>query len=134
MGHKSGHAWLTLKPEQRVDGFQDGPGRPGDRRGYRPCHRRQPSRGEDPVDEFPQRCRLSLADEKRSPGGEGVVVQGVGRQEVGTRRVIDVGRVDQVRPVADASQGASAGLPQEARNDVVVAWAPDQVRPQGHGA
>ena len=53
--------------------------------------------------------------------------------QVGLRGIVDVGRVDHVVAVADETQASSARAFDQARQQLVVAHAPDQARPQRNG-
>ena len=94
---------------------------------------RRADRAQQCVDDLAHRSRLAVADEVRAAGAGGARREMVERIEVRLRGVVDVGGVDAVVAVADEAQAAGARALDQARQQLVVARAPDQARAQRDG-
>src|SRR5690606_8520710 len=91
---------------------------------------RRAGRGQQRVDDLAHRFGFAVADEVRAPGAGGAgreVVEGV---EVRLGGIVDVGGVDQVVAAADQAQASGTRTLGQAREDLLVADAPDQARAQ----
>ncbi|MBI2205500.1 MAG: hypothetical protein HYU41_16760 [Candidatus Rokubacteria bacterium] len=114
-------------------GFQDGAERARHGVGQAPRDRRQAEPREELVQKVPEDHGLALTDEVALAGDGRTGLEPVGRKQVRVSRVLDVRDVHLVPAVADDDDLAGACALHDARNQVVVAGAPDEVRPERRG-
>ena len=133
-GDEAGHGRFAGKERQDTpDGFKNGAGGAG--RGQRNAafNSGTAQAKEEGVDPCPEDDGCAVGDEVgAATGGMGGVGEGVEGEQVGGGGVADVGEVDVIRAVADDAQAVGAG--EDARDEVRIASAPDEVRTQGGDA
>src|SRR3546814_1074448 len=96
--------------------------------GDRLVHGRRPRRAQQAVDGFARGFRLAVADEVGASGARRTDRKMLERIEVRLRGVVDVGGVDDVVAIADETQPPGLRALDQARQQLVVARAPDQAR------
>ncbi len=128
-GEEPRHRGFLLSPRQDVGQLQKAGG--GERHGQRDraLDRRQAGGFEKVVDHIPERDRFALGHEI-SPARDGRAgLEPVGGEQMGFGGVVDIDRIDQRIAPADPPELSAPGAGENPRQQIVVAGAPDQVRP-----
>lgn len=126
-------ARLGLEAQDAVEGFEDHASGVGDGRWNGAGDGRESGGGEDAIDEGPEREGFAVGEKIGAAGDGGIREKFFGGEEMRVGGVVEVDRVHEVRAVAEAAELSGASAREDARDEMVVAGSPNQVRAQRDG-
>lgn len=132
-GEEARHDRFFFLVEDRIDFFQDGSDAPGRLEGDAFLNGGLSGEGENFVDPSPAVQGVFLRDIVDRAWNGGSWDERVAGLEVRFGAVFDVDRREAVCPVADSREGSGAFALKEARDEMAVARAPDEMRAQRDG-
>ncbi len=131
--HEPGHRGLVGSSRQEVGRFEHAADGNRHRAGDRSFDRSQVGGLEQKIDHIPGRNGLALRDKIGPARDWRARVESVGGLEMGLDGVVNVDRIDDRVAIPDFAEAAGLGAGDDAREKIVVAGSPDQVRTNRHG-